>query len=370
MSTAGTLELSRENVLAHRAVVQDLARPVRKATDSRTLGLGLQDTPPWSGLTSLDARAGQSAQALAGLLDAGGPLVVVMATRGAPHLTSRSDLALLTAALFPIDEQEAAEVDEVAHAIRETVDGESISRPALSEELNDRIADSLRDWCERCKSRHVREGLFRKATLQAGLELDPGGGSPTMFRPSGVGLPADHDRLPARVELFRRYVHLTGVARPDDLAAWLGYQTGKVRATWDLIAEELTACDVAGRRRWALASDVESLSNAPGPGGAKLLPPHDPYLLGDRSLVLPEPEHRRQLWRAQASPGAILAKGEIVGTWRHRLSGGRFHVTLHPFRGLESTMMEDLERGADAVAALRDAREVIVTVGAALPPSG
>jgi Winged helix DNA-binding domain len=363
MSTRGTLELSRERVLAHRAVAQDLAKPARKAADSRTLGLGLQNTPPGSGLTSLNARAGQSPQTVTGLLDARGPLAVVMATRGAPHVVSRSELPLLTAALFPFDEQEAAEVDEVAHAIRETADGEAITRPALSEELNDKVADSLRDWCERCKSRHVREGLFRKATLQAGLELDPGAASPTMFRPSGVHLPSEQDREQARLELFRRYIHFTGVARPADLAAWLGYQTGNVRATWDLLAEELTACNVAGKRRWALTSDVESLSNARRHGGAKLLPPGDPYLLGDRSLLVPEREHQRQLWRAQASPGAILAKGEIVGTWRHRMSGGRLHVTLHPLHRLEATVMKGLAREAEEVAALRDAQQVIITLG-------
>ena len=37
--------------------------------------------------------------------------MVVMAPRGAPHAVSRSELPLLTAAQFPFDEQDAAEVD-------------------------------------------------------------------------------------------------------------------------------------------------------------------------------------------------------------------------------------------------------------------
>jgi hypothetical protein len=161
MRLTGKLELSRERVLAQRAVVQDLAKPARKAVDSPTLGLGLQNTPPGSGLIGLNARTRQSPQTVIGLLNAGGPLAVVMATRGAHHVVSRSELPVLTAALFPLEEKEAAEVEEVAHAMREAMDGEAISRPALSEGLNDKVAAPLREWCERCKSRHVREGLFR-----------------------------------------------------------------------------------------------------------------------------------------------------------------------------------------------------------------
>jgi hypothetical protein len=364
MNIREPLELSRERVLAHRAVVQDLATPARNAVDSRTLGLGLQNTPPGSGLTGLNARAAQPPQMVTGLLEAGGPLVVVMAARGAPHLVSRSELPLLTSALVSLDEQEAVEVDEVANAMQEAADGRAISRPALSEELNDRVADSLRTWCERCKSRHVREGLFRKATLQAGLELDPEAASPTMFRPSGVHLPAEQDPDQSRVELFRRYIHLTGVARPADVAGWLGCPTGNTKATWDLIAKDLTACSVAGTRRWALTSDVESLSTARRPGGAKLLPPSDPYLLADRSLVVPDRDHQRRLWRAQAGPGAILAQGEIVGTWRHRMVSGRLHVTLHPFHKLAAKEMKDLTSAAEEIAALRDAKDVVMTLEA------
>jgi len=250
-----TPEFDRDGVLAHRMVVQDLAEPLRKAVDCRILGLGLQNTPPGSGLTGVNARTSQAARPVTELLDEGGPLVVVMATRGAPHLVSRSELPLLTAALFPCDAHEAAAVDEVTRAVRETANGKAISRPALSEALNDKVADSLRVWCERRKARHVREGLFRMASLQAGLELDTAAASPTTFRPSGVQLAAEPDREQARVEVARRYIRFAGVARPADLAAWLGYQTGEIWATWNRLAEELTPCDVAGKRRWALTSE-------------------------------------------------------------------------------------------------------------------
>jgi hypothetical protein len=54
----------------------------------------------------------------------------------------------------------------------------------------------------------------------------------------------------------------------------------------------------------------------------------------------------------------VESQGEIVGTWRHRMSGGRLHVTLNPFHGLDATVTKDLAREAEEVAALRDTQEV------------
>lgn len=362
-----TIELDRGRVLAHRAVVQDLTGPAGDVAARPLLGLGVQDTPPGSGHIALAARASRSAPPVTELLAEGGPLAVVMAARGAPHVVARSQLPLLAAALFPLDEREGAEVEEVAQAMRAIVDGPVISRPALSRALNDKVADSLRSWCDRCAARHVREGLFRKATLQAGLELDPAATSPTTFRPSGARPSGGPDRQEALAELARRYLHVTGVATPADLAAWLGDKPGKVRAAWTLIAQELTPCTVAGKRRWALTSDLESLTSAPRPVGANLLAPSDPYLLGDRALVVPERDHQRQLWRAVANPGAILLDGEIAGTWRHRRSGRQLHVTLAPFcrDPFNATVMRDLTRAAENVAALRDAHQATITLAAA-----
>jgi hypothetical protein len=356
------LEVTREAVLSHRLGVQDLAQPVWAAVDCRVLSLGVQNTPATSGLIALSARTSQPARALTELLDVGGPLAVVMAMRGAPHLVTRSELPLLTAALCPVGEQGAAEVAEVARAMRESSGGERISRPALSEAINDRVPDSLRDWCERCRSRHVREGLFRQATLQAGLELDTAAASPTVFRPSDVELAPSPDRDQARVELARRYIHLTGAVRSDDLAAWFGCKVAEVRETWSMLTEEMTPCDVAGKRRWMLTSDAGSLSNAPGMARTTLLPPYDPYLLGDRSLVVPEREDQRRLWRAQASPGAVLVNGEIAGTWRHGIKRHQLQVTLTPFRAFDTAVTHDLEPAAHEIAALRKAREVNITL--------
>ncbi|ADB31384.1 hypothetical protein Kfla_2308 [Kribbella flavida DSM 17836] len=353
-----TPELRREQVLGHRAVVQALAEPARRTQDTPLLGLGLQNTPPGSGAIGLAARTQQSSDTVTALFEPGGPVAVVMAARGAPYVVRRTDLPLLAAALYPLDAQEGAEVDEVAAAMREVVRGDAVSRPDLSEELNGRVSDGVRAWCERCQSVHVRERLFRKATLQAGFELDAQA-TPTVFRSAGAQPSADRDT--ARAELFRRYVHLVGVTSPAEVATWLDYKAGAVKEAWSLLAEELTACRIEGKRRWALTADLESLLDGRLPSTAKLLPPSDAYLLGERSLVVPDREYQRELWRAVANPGALLLDGEIVGTWRHRLTDNRLQVTFSPFRPLSAAARNAFDQAAESLAALRSTAEVTTT---------
>jgi hypothetical protein len=52
---------------------------------------------------------------------------------------------------------------------------------------------------------------------------------------------------------------------------------------------------------------------------ARLLPSGDTYFLlhgADRELLVPGADRRRLLWTSRVWPGAILLRGEIVGTWR------------------------------------------------------
>ncbi|GAA1578638.1 crosslink repair DNA glycosylase YcaQ family protein [Actinomadura kijaniata] len=355
-------ELDRRSVLARRAEVQDLISPARRATDVRGLGIGLQDTPRGSGLAGVRARTAQPAAEVGRLLD-GGPLVLAITVRGAPHVLARAGLGLLTAALVPLQESEAEEVATVAAAMRAVAGGRPVSRPELSGALNDRVPDTSRSWCERCGAVHVREELFRRATLHAGLELDPNESSPVVFRPVTGAAGAGHEGAEARAELVRRFVHLLGVTRPDELAAWLGYRPGEARRLWDLVAGELLPVQVEGRRRWALASDLDALRGAAGAGagGVRLLPPSDPYLLGDRALVVPDRAHQRLIWRAVANPGVLLADGEIAGLWRHRMTGRRLAVAVTPFTALASSRRAGVREEAERVAALRGADRVELT---------
>jgi hypothetical protein len=63
-------------------------------------------------------------------------------------------------------------------------------------------------------------------------------------------------------------------------------------------------------------------------GVVRLLPPGDPYLaVCDKPLLAPDADHRRALWPRSPWPGAVLADGELAGTWRRQ----RAHVTITPW---------------------------------------
>lgn len=211
------VQVGRPEVLAYRAAAQQLIEPAPRPDDVAVLGIGVQDTPRGSARLALRARTTAVGQPhdLAGLQTA-------MLTRGAPHVVRGRELALLTTALRPLDDDDAARADEIAAAMRDVVGGSAgVSRPDLSEALNGLVRDELRTWCERCGSRHVPEGLFRIATARAGLVL-AADESPVRFVPDDRAAsartgPADEQ---AQAELVRRFVHLLGPTRPAHLAAW------------------------------------------------------------------------------------------------------------------------------------------------------
>jgi len=50
-----------------------------------------------------------------------------------------------------------------------------------------------------------------------------------------------------------------------------------------------------------------------------LLPSGDAYFLlhgDDRALLVPDADHRGELWTPRVWPGAVLLDGEVRGTWR------------------------------------------------------
>jgi hypothetical protein len=69
-----------------------------------------------------------------------------------------------------------------------------------------------------------------------------------------------------------------------------------------------------------LASDEPALRAPAGdPAPARLLPSGDTYFLlwgTDRELLVPDAAQRALLWTSRVWPGAVLVRGEIVGTWR------------------------------------------------------
>ncbi len=68
-----------------------------------------------------------------------------------------------------------------------------------------------------------------------------------------------------------------------------------------------------------LAADEESLRFSNGGDATRLLPSGDAYYLlqgRDREVLIPDGTRRSLLWTSRVWPGAVLHRGEVVGTWR------------------------------------------------------
>jgi len=154
------------------------------------------------------------------------------------------------------------------------------------------------------------------------------------------------DPLEARLELARRYLHVFGPTTADAFAEWAGIVPSAGRAAFEGLGTSLTAVRTPIGDGWILADDEPAFREPAGSTApARLLPSGDTYFLlqrVDREILVPEADRRRLLWTPRVWPGAVLAVGEIVGTWRR--SGAI--VTVASWRRLSASVRESVEAEA------------------------
>lgn len=130
-------------------------------------------------------------------------------------------------------------------------------------------------------------------------------------------------------ELARRHLHVFGPTTADRFARWAGISRRAAAAAYASLDGSLVAARTPLGDEWLLAEDEPEL-RAPetAAAAARLLPSGDAYFLLDgaeRELLVPRADRRALLWTSRAWPGALLADGEIRGTWRraqHKLQIG------------------------------------------------
>jgi hypothetical protein len=327
--------LTREQVLAFRLGRHHLAERLPAGAAERAAWVGLQDTPP-----------GGAGLALAARVEGAGPhdlarLVVAPSVRGAPLAVALADLAVFTTALAPPDDAAAAAfmgsaaetldgirpldaLHRVGAAVADALAGGPLGRDDLHQALRERLPAELLWWCRGCGSHHVHPSLWRATGVLGVLAIVGRQGRTAVF-----GAPPAAPAVPdATGELARRYLRAYGPAAPADLAAWAGVGREHAALIWDR-AGDLAAVGPGRRRRWLLAEDAGARAAAAPVLGVRLLPGYDPYLAQrDRDLAVPDAALRKRLWSGMGNPGALLADGEIAGTWRAQRRGRRLVVTV------------------------------------------
>ena len=301
-----------------------------------------------------------------------GELVVAHVIRGAIHALAPDDHALYGRALIARGDDELTQqlgeqvrglaakhgfvpgeaLEEVAVATKDVLaGGAALSKIELHEALREHVGDELLPWCEGCGSHHVAPMLWRYATVKAGARLDS-------QRRYVQGKPG---RAPKAAEAVRRFLRFYGPSTSTDFGQWAGLAKAHAARLWADVEDELEEVCVGDHDAWALRDDMQALASPPPATGVRLIPPGDPYLQKpNRSLLTPEPELRKRLFRPVAGPGAVLKNGRLAGIWRVKAKGRKAEITVEPLGRLAR---KDLEQEAQRIAALRGAADAIIVVG-------
>lgn len=381
-------QVSAAQVRRYRVAAQQLDRPAGSAgaaTEVGVLDVGVQDTGPDGALWALALRG---APVTAG--DWPDDLAVAWSVRGAPHAYRRDDLPAVQRALRPFSDADAGKrvydaakplraagirpVDALARVARTM--HEVVAEPAVKGTVSTRMTAALDEpylrWCRPCGATHMFEMPFRLGALHAGLELEPGTSPPVLRRAAGfpgsqVGAverdegDGDDD---GRHDLVRGVLHLLGPATPQDVAAFLDAPVADVRRRWPADAVEVT---VDGAPASVPAGDLPALLAAagggPGDGGTgaggdgpvvRLLGPFDLFLQArDRHVLVPDADRRAALWPVLGRPGAVLADGDLVGTWRPRARGRRLALELDPWVPWDARLRDGVAEEHARLAAFR-----------------
>ena len=314
---------------------------------------------------ALAARATKADRAAYAEAIDGGELVLGPSLRAAIHAVPPDDLSLYGRTAISADDDELGRqlgrgamkslraraiapthaLAEVTEATRQTLaGGRRLDRTGLHDGLRERVRSELLPWCVGCESNHVSPMLWRYAGVAAGMRMD----SERRFRSGRPG------RLRKGADLARAYVRFYGPAEVKGFSAWAGLAPAQGRRLWDEIADELEEVEWEGGRGWIAAGDRRALDSPPQASGTRLIPPRDPYLQqADRETLVPDAGVRKRLFRAVASPGAVLRDGALAGMWKAR--AGRGDALEFEVERLAPLDRDELERECARVAKVRGA---------------
>jgi hypothetical protein len=291
------LELTREQVLAHRRRVQALDERLPMGAESLRIAAwaGLQDSMPRAALLSIHARVagtGPSTWEDPALVQLWGP-------RFGAYVVAREDLPYFSLGRLPDDAKGRHRAEDLARRLHEHLGGRTMSYGSAGDGMG------------------VNPNSLRyAATTGTVLIRWAGARAPTVWT---IPRP-EIDSMTARLELARRYVRVFGPTTAAAFRRWAGIGTGEARRAFDALADSLVPTNTPIGDGLILQSDEDSFRAPAGSTDAvRLLPSGDAYFLlhgVDRELVVPDPKRRNELWTPRVWPGAVLVDGDVVGVWR------------------------------------------------------
>jgi hypothetical protein len=321
--TKPRLRLTRSQVLAFRRRVGALDErlPHGRRSLRRAAWAGLQDSMPRAGLLSIHARvAGTDSTTWED-----DSLIQIWGPRYNAYVVAGRDLAVFTLGRLP--------------------DGSGARRTAedLAARLHDLLGGTKMSSGEVGRSLDIHPNALRYAAPTGTVVIRwDGARQPIVWTVP----PPEVDPNKARLDLARRYLHVFGPATPEAFAGWAGIPIQQAIAAFDDLGASLTPVRTPIGEAWILTRDELTFRAHSGPvAQARLLPSGDAYFLlqgEDRELMIPDADHRGALWTPRVWPGAVLVRGEIVGTWRR----AQDTMTIETWRRLSRAERDAVEAEA------------------------
>lgn len=144
-----------------------------------------------------------------------------------------------------------------------------------------------------------------------------------------LGEPLRPHREAAR-NLTRKFIHCYGPTTLSAFEKWLGASRPQALRLWNSLAGELEQVTLQGKKAFILAEDHDQLFSEPHfPRDLLLLGAHDPYLdQRDRHILQPDKTRHQCIWKTVSNPGAIVYRGEVIGTWVSKKKATGLDITF------------------------------------------
>jgi DNA glycosylase AlkZ-like len=260
----------------------------------RAAWAGLQDSMPRAALLSLHARIDgveSSTWAHPSLAQLWGP-------RYSTYVVAKRDFALFSLGRLPDNAKGRQRAEQIAKRVHAHLDGARMTDREVAGALG------------------IGNGIRYAATTGTLAIRWEGARAPTVWTVAAAEIdPADACR-----ELARRYLHIFGPTTSEGFARWAGVSRRAGAAAFASLEGSLLPVRSPLGDEWLLAEDEAAIHAAEAaPAPARLLPSGDTYFLLDgaeREILVPRADQRAKLWTTRVWPGAVLAEGEICGTWR------------------------------------------------------
>jgi hypothetical protein len=296
-SVGSRLKLTRQQILAFRRRVGALEERMPMSPESlrRAAWAGLQDSVPRAALLSLHARVDEvepSTWEHPSLVQLWGP-------RYSTYVVAKRDFALFSLGRNPESAKGRLRAEQIAEQLRAHLDDARVTDREIGRALG------------------INPNAFRYAATTGTVAIRwEGAKAPLVWT---VKAP-DVDPTDACRELARRYLHVFGPATAEGFARWAGIAGSSAATAFASLERSLLPVRSPLGDEWLLADDEPAMRTVqPAGGPARLLPSGDAYFQLDgaeRELLVPSEDRRERLWTSRVWPGAVLAEGEIRGTWR------------------------------------------------------